>query len=225
MMAQLPAWLSYTFGLVMLAVAAYNFDLLAFSISGRYLPGSDAEISEIFCGISMAGMFVSDWAFGPTWIWRSIFLLLLIWFTTRSISSLVRSGPHIPRPAIHVVMSGGMLLMFSMQSGSPSAHSTSMMMTMSPSSPLDATTAYFLAVILLAEAVVALLVPGHAHDAPQRRRVVSLANPSGWNDSAGETYEDPVIDGIAGFLMRPKLTTFGHASMCGGMALMLILMA
>ena len=66
MMAQLPAWLSYTFGLVMLAVAAYNFDLLAFSISGRYLPGSDAEISEIFCGISMAGMFVSDWAFGPS---------------------------------------------------------------------------------------------------------------------------------------------------------------
>ena len=63
--------------------------------------------------------------------------------------------------------------MFSMQSGSPSAHSTSMMMTMSPSSPLDATTAYFLAVILLAEAVVALLVPGHAHDAPQRARCLT----------------------------------------------------
>ncbi len=35
----------------------------------------------------MAGMFVADWAFGPSAIWELIFAALLVWFSVRSIQS------------------------------------------------------------------------------------------------------------------------------------------
>ena len=49
-------------------------------------------MAHIFMGVSMAGMFVGRWAFGPSAIWELIFAALLIWFVARSLQSIQRWG-------------------------------------------------------------------------------------------------------------------------------------
>ena len=68
-----PSWLYYFFGLLMLAVAAYCFTLLVLSLATHRPSGRDVEISHIFMGVAMAGMFVGQWAFGRSAVWEIIF--------------------------------------------------------------------------------------------------------------------------------------------------------
>ena len=70
-MTPTPSWLYYLFAVAMLAVAAYCLVLLAVSVATRRTAGWDVDIAHIFMGVSMAGMFVADWAFGPSAIWNS----------------------------------------------------------------------------------------------------------------------------------------------------------
>ena len=92
MAMSIPSWLYYLFGGTMLAVAAYEFGLLALGVVTGRSAGRDVEISHIFMGISMAGMFVGQWAFGKNTVWEIIFGLLLIWFVaaSNSVGSSVR---------------------------------------------------------------------------------------------------------------------------------------
>ena len=82
-----PAWLYYLFGVLMLAIAGYCLVLLMLSIVTRRPSGHDVEISHIFMGIAMAGMFVADWAFGSNLVWELIFSLLFVWFHRRGPSN------------------------------------------------------------------------------------------------------------------------------------------
>ena len=49
------------------------------------------DIAHVFMGVSMAGMFVTGWAFGRNAIWELIFPVLLVWFLVRSVQSVSRS--------------------------------------------------------------------------------------------------------------------------------------
>ena len=133
MAMSIPSWLYYLFGGTMLAVAAYEFGLLALGVVTGRSAGRDVEISHIFMGISMAGMFVGQWAFGKNTVWEIIFGLLLIWFVAAAIQSVLQYGLHLPHALIHAVMSFAMLLMYWFPMGG-STVSGSMSMAMSMSS-------------------------------------------------------------------------------------------
>src|SRR5579863_6811705 len=96
----------------MLAVVAYSVALLVLSVTGRHHSGRDVDIAHIFMGMSMAGMFVAKWAYGPSAMWELIFASLMIWFIVRSLQSIQRFGLHKPHEAIHAVMNFAMLLMY-----------------------------------------------------------------------------------------------------------------
>ena len=117
-----PSWLYYLFGALVLVVAAYGVVLLIFSVSDRRLSGWDVDVSHIFMGVSMSGMFVTRWAFGPSVMWELIFSALLIWFSVRSVQSIQRWGPHLTHFLIHAVMSFAMLLMYWFPMQMVSAH-------------------------------------------------------------------------------------------------------
>ena len=114
-----PSWLYYLFGVMMLAVAGYCLVLLVFSVRDGTI-GRDVDIAHIAMGVSMAGMFVARWAFGPSAVWELIFGALLIWFIVRSVQSIQRFGLHKPHEAIHAAMSFAMLLMYWYPMGSTS---------------------------------------------------------------------------------------------------------
>src|SRR5271156_4196923 len=107
-----PTWLYYLFGVLMLMVAAYGLTLLVLGFATRRPAGRDVELSHIFMGVAMAGMFVGDWAFGRSAVWEIIFSLLMIWFVVASIQSVQRYGLHLPHALIHAVMNFAMLLMY-----------------------------------------------------------------------------------------------------------------
>ena len=111
-MTPTPSWLYYLFAVAMLAVAAYGLVLLAVSVACRSTGGWDVDIAHILMGVSMAGMFVADWAFGPSAIWELIFAALLVWFVVQSIQSVIAFGIHLTHYLIHAAMSFAMLLMY-----------------------------------------------------------------------------------------------------------------
>src|ERR1700722_8931075 len=152
-----PIWLYYLFATVMLAVAAYSVGLLVFSITGRHHAGRDVDIAHIFMGISMAGMFVANWAFGPSAIWEVIFAVLMSWFAVRSIESIRLFGFHKPHEAIHAAMSLAMLLMYLYPAGSM-AGVTGMAMS-SSASRLDPGVGFALTLTFLASAIFTLASP------------------------------------------------------------------
>ena len=127
-MTPTPSWLYYFFAVAMLAVAAYGLVLLAVSVAIRRAAGWDVDVAHIFMGVSMAGMFVADWAFGPSAIWELIFTALLVWFLVQSVQSVIAFGIHLTHYLIHAAMSFAMLLMYVVPAG---ARSGTMSMSMS----------------------------------------------------------------------------------------------
>ncbi len=228
MAMSIPSWLYYLFGGTMLAVAAYEFGLLALGVVTGRSAGRDVEISHIFMGISMAGMFVGQWAFGKNTVWEIIFGLLLIWFVAAAIQSVLQYGLHLPHALIHAVMSFAMLLMYWFPMGG-STVSGSMSMAMSMSSTegrADPGLVALLALILCTSAIFTLASPtkGRSHfgsHAPSyafeaTSSVASSQGPSADASSAWTAVERAVA--------APWLVDVSHAIMCIGMAFMLVLM-
>ena len=112
MVMSTPSWLYYLFGALMLVVAAYCSTLLILGVVTDRPAGRDVEISHLFMGVAMAGMFVGGWSFGPSAIWEIIFSLLMIWFLVASVQSVQRYGLHLPHASIHALMNFTMLLMY-----------------------------------------------------------------------------------------------------------------
>jgi hypothetical protein len=149
-MATTPSWLYYLFGALMLVVAAYSLVLLASSVATRRPLGRDVDISHFFMGLSMAGMFVARWVFGPDAMWELIFAVLLIWFLVRSVQSMRRWGLHRSHFLIYAVMNFSMLVMYRFP---VEAVSGSGAMSMSRGSTADPGLAFLLAVTLFASAI------------------------------------------------------------------------
>ncbi len=218
-----PAWLYYLFGLVMLAVAGYGLALLAISVPMRQFVGRDVDVAHIVMGVSMAGMFVGRWAFGPNAIWELIFSILLVWFVARTLQSIQRWGLHLPHEAVHAAMSLAMLLMYWYPAG-PAARLGAMAMSASPAAArLDPGLGFLLVMVLLASAVFTLASPAkgashhgtHASDylgggrsAPSRLKITG-------GPSAGT---------VEALITAPWLEDASHVVMCIAMGFMLLLL-
>ena len=217
-----PSWLYYLFGGLMLAVAAYCATLLILSVATNRPAGRDVEISHIFMGVAMAGMFVGQWAFGRSAVWELIFGALLVWFVVQSTQSVRQWGLHLPHALIHAVMSFAMLLMYWFPMGA-----TSGAMSMSATGPkLDPGLAFGLAFILFASAVFTLASPnkGASHfgcHAPAWAIAGAVdAEADGGQGTSGSLVALSVEEVVA----TPWLVDASHVVMCIGMGFMLLLM-
>jgi len=217
-----PSWLYYFFGSLMLAVAAYGLMLLILALPTRRTLGWDVDISHAFMGVSMAGMFVTQWSFGPHAVWELIFAVLLIWFLVRSIQSIQRWGLHLSHFLIHAVMSFAMLSMYWFPMQARGAASTGSMSMSSAGPRLDPGLAFLLAFTLFASAIFTLASPnkGASHHGTHGPAFVM----SGTNSAANHPHEGPSSGGIAVIVSAPVLEDISHAVMCVGMGFMLILM-
>ncbi len=226
-----PAWLYYLFGLLMLAVSGYSVTLLVFSVTGRHHFGRDVDIAHICMGVSMAGMFVARWAFGPSAAWEFIFAALLIWFVVRSLKSIQRFGLHKPHEAIHAAMSFAMLLMYLYPVGATSRVSGTMSMAMARGgAKLDPGLGFILAVTFFASAVFTLASPvkgvshhgSHAFAYATTVAVGATGSADAWSGSP--QHDSPHVGGLEGVVTTPWLEDASHVVMCFAMGFMLILM-
>jgi hypothetical protein len=219
-----PSWLYYLFAVAMLAVAAYSLTLLAVSVAARRTAGWDVDVAHIFMGVSMAGMFVADWAFGPSAFWELVFAVLLVWFVVQSIQSVIAFGIHLTHYLVHAGMSFAMLLMWVFPGG---AGSGTMSMSMSSSDArIDPGLSLLLAVWFFASAVFTLASPvkGASHHGRHARAyaVVGVGGEpvGGPNGSASSPASSPAVRLIS----APWLEDASHVVMCVGMGFMLLLM-
>jgi len=224
-----PSWLYYLFGLLMLAVAAYCLVLIVLAAATSRPAGRDVEVSHVFMGVAMAGMFVGRWSFGPNALWEIIFGALMIWFLVAGIQSIQRWGFHLPHALIHVLMNLAMLLMYWFPVGATSSGSASMSMSMSAGgggARLDPGLGFVLAFILLASAVFTLASPvkGRSHfgsHAPAYAVSGSIRGappeccPGGVSASVLEIEEA---------VAAPWLVDVSHVVMCVAMAFLLVVM-
>jgi hypothetical protein len=222
-----PSWLYYFFGVLMLAIAAYCITLIVLAAMTNRPAGRDVEVSHVFMGVAMAGMFVGRWSFGPSAIWEIIFGALMIWFLVASIQSIQRWGFHLPHALIHALMNLAMLLMYWFPMGTSSSGSMAMSSSAAGGgAKLDPGLGLALAFILLASAVFTLASPvkGRSHfgsHAPAYAVSGSIrgarpeCDPGGVSASLLEVEEA---------VAAPWLVDVSHAVMCVAMAFLLILM-
>jgi hypothetical protein len=219
-----PSWLYYLFGVLMLAVAAYCAVLLVLSVATKRRAGRDVEISHVFMGVAMAGMFVGRWAFGPSAYWELIFGVLLVWFLVEGIQSIRRYGLHLSHAFIHVVMNFAMLLMYWFPMGSSSA-SGSMSMA-SSGAKLDPGLAFLVAFALFASATFTLASPnkGSSHFG-SHVPAYALVGAAGAASPENPRVEDfsPAV-ALDERVAAPWLVDVSHVVMCLAMGFMLLLM-
>ena len=219
-----PSWLYYLFGVVMLAVAAYCLTLLVLSVAADRPSGRDVEISHIFMGVAMAGMFVDRWAFGPDAVWEVIFGALLIWFLVESIQSVLRYGLHLPHALIHAVMNFAMLLMYWFPMGSSASA-----MSMSASGAggrLDPGLAFVVAFTLFASAIFTLASPnkGASHFGSHAPAYVLAAVGGPETPPARPTPGTGPAVALDRIVATPWLVDVSHVVMCVAMGFVLLLM-
>jgi Domain of unknown function (DUF5134) len=226
-MVGVPNWLYYLFGVMMLAVAAYDFVLLATSGATQRQAGRDVEISHVAMGTAMAGMFVPAWAFGPNWLWELAFVGLLVWFVTRAFKSIELYGLHVPHTAIHAVMSFAMLLMYWFPMGSLSRRGMSMSMA-AGNATMDPALAFVVGFVLFGSAIFTVASPnrGASHFGTHGGRgavePVQVAPADGHRtQSVTRTTQ---ASGTLRAIATPSLVDASHVVMCVGMGVMLIFM-
>jgi hypothetical protein len=225
-MTPTPSWLYYLFAVAMLAVAAYGLVLLAVSVATRSTGGRDVDIAHIFMGVSMAGMFVADWAFGPSAIWELIFTALLVWFVVQSIQSLIAFGLHLPHYLIHAAMSFAMLLMYVFPAA---ARSGAMSMSMSMASSrarIDPGLSLLLAFVFFASVIFTLASPnkGASHHGTHARAYAMSGAAGGTVEAPGGQAVPSTGRGAVRLITDPRLEDASHVVMAVGMGFMLILM-
>ncbi len=219
-----PIGLYYLLGVLMLGLAAYGVVLLLTSFLDHRSAGRDVEASHVAMGISMAGMFVPAWSFGPSAFWELIFVVLLVWFVVKSIQSIQLWGLHVPHTAIHAVMSFAMLLMYWFPSGA-SPRTGSMSMTTGVAR-IDPGVAFVTAFVLFGSALFTVASPNRGathfgtHLGPRSRQVA--ASRSG--RSAVQNPDGADLAGLDATIGRPALLDASHVLMAVAMGLMLILM-
>jgi hypothetical protein len=224
-MTPTPSWLYYFFALAMLAVAAYGLALLAVSVATRWTAGWDVDVAHLFMGVSMAGMFIAGWAFGPRAIWELIFTALLVWFLAQSVQSVITYGIHLTHYLIHAAMSFAMLLMYLYPAGArPGA--ISMSMASSSNARVDPGLSLLLAFAFLASAVFTLASPikGVSHHGRHSRTYAMRGTGSESVEGRGGPVQASVARSEVRLITAPWLEDASHAVMAIGMGLMLILM-
>jgi hypothetical protein len=221
-----PSWLYYLFAVAMLAVAAYGLVLLAVSVATRRTDGRDVDIAHIFMGVSMAGMFVADWAFGPSAIWELIFAVLLVWFVVQSIQSVIAFGIHLTHYLIHAAMSFAMLLMYVFPAGARSGAMSMSMSMASSSARIDPGLSLLLAFVFFASVIFTIASPnkGASHHGTHARAYAMSGAAAGTVEAPGGQALTPTGRGAVRLITDPRLEDASHVVMAVGMGFMLILM-
>jgi hypothetical protein len=219
-----PSWLYYLFGVVMLGVAAYCLTLLVLSVAAGRPAGRDVEISHLFMGVAMAGMFVGRWAFGRSAMWEIIFSTLMVWFLVAAIQSVERYGLHLPHALIHAVMNFTMVLMYWFPIGAPSPDGSMSMST--GGARLDPGLALLLTLVLCASAIFTLASPvkGRSHFGSHAPAYALGATGGDGRGDRPDGVSTTVLE-IDEAVAAPWLVDVSHAVMCVAMAFMLVLMA
>ncbi len=223
-----PSWLYYLFGVLMLASAGYGLVLLLLSLASRRTAGRDVDISHIFMGIAMAGMFVPEWAFGASGIWELVFATLMVWFAVESIQSVQRFGLHVPHALVHAGMSFAMLLMYWFPVAT-SSRSGSMSMSMSGASGgshLDSGLAALLALSFFGSAIFTLASPnkGASHHGSHVLVYATGGTPGSGAPVSPHGGRPSPAGTIEAAVARPWLEDLSHVVMVVGMGVMLVLM-
>ncbi|MGA2932303.1 MAG: DUF5134 domain-containing protein [Acidimicrobiales bacterium] len=208
-------------------MAAYGLVLLAVSVAIRRSAGWDVDIAHLFMGVSMAGMFVTGWAFGPSAIWELVFTVLLVWFLVQSVQSVIAFGIHLTHYLIHAAMSFAMLLMYVFPAGASSgAMSMSMSMASSSSARIDPGLSLLLAVVFFASAIFTLASPikGVSHHGRHAWAYAMSGSARGTVEAPSGPAPASAAGGAMGLITAPWLEDASHVVMCLGMGFMLILM-
>jgi Domain of unknown function (DUF5134) len=226
MMTTMPSWLYYLFGALMLVVAGYCMALLVIAVVKRRPAGRDVDVSHVFMGVSMAGMFVARWAIGPSLMWELIFAVLLIWFLVRSVQSVQHYGLHLSHSLIHALMSFAMLLMYWFPAQTVTGPSAGSMSMSSAGPRLDPGLGFVIAFILFTSAIFTLASPHkgashHGNHVPVYAR--SGASESGSRGSRPEE-RTMSVGRIEGLVAAPWLEDSSHVVMCVAMGFMLVLL-
>ena len=222
-MTPTPSWLYYLFAVAMLAVAAYGLVLLVVSVLARMTGGRDVDIAHVFMGMSMAGMFVANWAFGHA-IWELIFTVLLVWFVVRSIQSVIAFGIHLTHYLIHAAMSFAMLLMYVFPAAANSG-AMSMSMAKSSNARIDPGLSLLLAFVFFASAIFTLASPnkGASHHGTHARAYVMSGAAGGTVEAPGGQAVTSTDRGAVRLITDPRLEDASHVVMAVAMGFMLIL--
>jgi hypothetical protein len=225
-MTATPPWLYYLFAVAMLAVAAYGLVLLAVSVVTRSTGGRDVDIAHIFMGVSMAGMFVADWAFGPSATWELIFAVLLIWFVVQSIQSVIAFGIHLTHYLIHAAMSFAMLLMYVFPAATRSGAMSMSMSMASSRSRIDPGLSLLLAFVFFASVIFTLASPnkGASHHGTHTPAYAMRGAAGGTVEAPGGPLLVSTGRGAVRLITDPRLEDASHVVMAVGMGFMLILM-
>jgi hypothetical protein len=221
-----PSWLYYLFALLMLAVAGYGLALLVFSVSGRHHSGRDVDVAHVAMGVSMAGMFVSKWAFGPSAMWELIFGALVIWFIVRSIQSVQRFGLHRPHQAIHATMSFAMLLMYWYPVGSTAGATGMSMSASSGAAKLDPGLGFALAMIFFTSAIFTFASPtkGASHHGTHALAYAASGTAATAGPRTSSEVASPTVGAVEALVTQPWLEDASHVVMAVAMGFMLVLM-
>jgi hypothetical protein len=220
-----PSWLYDLFAALTLVVAAYSMTLLVVTGVVRRPAGWDVDVAHILMGVSMAGMFVVSWAFGPSSVWESLFAIMLAWFLIRSGQTIRQYGIHVPHYLIHAVMSLAMFLMFAFP-GVPSVGGSMspMAMPMSVGSRLDPGAAFVLALALLGSAIFTLgsSKKGASHHGSHG---LAYARTNGFRmRENGSTEGHSYVLYAERVVTTPWVEDASHVAMCVAMGFLLILM-
>jgi Domain of unknown function (DUF5134) len=230
-MSMNPPWLYYLCGVLMLVVAAYSVGLLVISVRTGRKAGRDVELSHAFMGVPMAGMFVGDWAFGPSALWELIFLTFLTWFAVRAVQSVRAYGPHIPHTAVHALMALAMLLMYWFPVGS-GASSMSMSAASTAAGRVDPGVAFVVAFLLFGSAISTLASPTKGRSVYGSHAGLATVGPAA-GGSLAQTKDGSAVhranqslstDSLVQVISRPVFVDLTHVAMSVAMGFMLILM-
>jgi tryptophan-rich sensory protein len=248
-----PAWIPYSFAVIMVAVSLYCLGRLVAARLWDRQNHADVNVSHVLMGAAMAGMLVPSHNPFPAALGESVFGVLALWFLVRSIRAAGQrgiawrdedAGHHLSHYPIHMVMSVAMIYMYAV--GTPTGsggHGLAMVMGGAGQVQRGYVTLSLLFIVVLFASAVWQL-DSIARFSPARMRLAYAASPSvqlpGPTASSHLSQEaqatvrlaEPSADAAPAAavaqgprrLLAPRLEIGCHVAMCIAMGYMLIVM-
>ena len=244
-----PAWIPYSFAVVMVAVSLYCLARLVAARLWDRQNHADVNVSHVLMGAAMAGMLVPSNNPFPAGLGETVFGAMAIWFLIRSIRSAARgriawrdedAGHGLSHYPIHMVMSLAMIYMYAV--GTPTSGSQGPVMAMGAGQVQRGYVSLSLLFIAVLFASAVWQLDSIARFSPARMSLVyaaasspsaSLAQDTANLTSSSSSATAEAATGFGGRpsdvngprrLLAPRLEVGCHVAMCIAMGYMLIVM-